>query len=153
MLASARPISCNQVIQGLEADEFIFIEVGSASKRLAKIAGRIPEAVKEFSIVGNESGGSPGTRSPTLPCGIETIVDFKRGRLPINNLHDPALRRADRIEFSVRKGQRSRVALQGNGDRALILTDRREPKDVSRAGIDRIDPTGRSGRGDLNWSA
>ena len=38
--AQLRLIPCNEIIQRFEAAEFIFIEVGSISIRLGKVAGR-----------------------------------------------------------------------------------------------------------------
>ena len=142
-LAEIRPISCNEVIQRLEADEFIFIEVGSAGIRLGEITARIPVTVKKFGIVENQPRLSPGTCGATTPRGIETIVDFKCWLLPIHDFHDPPLRRADRIKLAVRKGQRPRVALDGHRDHTLILADCGEAKDMPGVRIDRIDPTAR----------
>lgn len=38
--AQIRAIPCNEILQRFEAAEFIFIEVGSISIRLGKVAGR-----------------------------------------------------------------------------------------------------------------
>ena len=141
--AQIRLIPCNEIIQRFEADKFVFIEVRSVSIRLGKVAGRVPEAIKKFGVIEHQSSLGPGTCWPTLPCRIKAVVDLKRWLLPIHNLHDPALRRSDRIESAVGKGQCPRIALKWYRYRTLILTDRGKAKNMSRIGIDCIDPTGR----------
>ena len=67
--AEIRPIPGDEIIKRFEADEFIFIEVRSISIRFGKVAGRIPETVKNSASLSTSPVLVQEPADPLFPVG------------------------------------------------------------------------------------